>query len=124
MCHAAFNLLDRQARAELKNLEVLRFLQGLESGKVDAARPRAPVVARRKLHIMNVESQQAGRQRFQLEPMMNETQMMLDLGMTRVVPVADHGMVKVAEKILEIPIERNFPRQRVPLRCRTSDPDS
>ena len=57
----AFDGFHRQSRVEFKHLDVLRFHERLERGKINHAGAGRGVVARGKLHVVNVKADQPRR---------------------------------------------------------------
>ena len=56
---AGLELVNSDGGAELKNLEVLRFYEWFERGKVNSAGARRAVVAAGKLDVVNVKTEKS-----------------------------------------------------------------
>ena len=108
MLDAALDLLDGQGGAELEHLDVLGFDQRLERGEVHVPVPGRAVVAAGKLHVVDVEAEEAVAQGFQMHGVLDEPEVLLDLGVAGVVPIDQVGAGDFAEQELEIALERQF----------------
>ncbi len=61
MGDAALDRIHRHGRAEFKNLDVVRFYEWLERGKINRAGAGRRVVGGGKFHVMNVKAGQPSR---------------------------------------------------------------
>src|SRR5262245_29616206 len=64
MGHAFFDVLNGQRGAELEYLDVLGFDKRFERGEVHATRTRRAMVARRRLHVMDMKPAEPIAERF------------------------------------------------------------
>src|SRR5438067_164705 len=85
--NAVFDFVGRQRGAEFEDFDVAGFYARLERREIDIAGTRRTMVAPRKLHIMDVESSQMVAHRFQVKHMVDESEVFLDLGVARIVPI-------------------------------------
>ena len=85
-------MLRLGAGAEFEDLDVLRPDPLAEGGVVDHAESRGTVVVlplRVGDHVVHMQPSKPFRHALEMEGMLDETEVLLDLGMTAVVPVAD-----------------------------------
>ena len=90
MGDAAFDLRLGERGAELEDLDVCGLTVRLERGEINRARARRAVVAPGKLHVVDVEAEQAVALGFEVQSVVDEAEVFLDLRVAGVVPV-DHG---------------------------------
>src|SRR5436309_16140975 len=86
MRHAALDLLGSERRAEFEDFQVFRLHHLFESGEIDHPGAGRTMVASGKFHIVHMEAIEAILQRFQVEEMVNEPEVLLDLRVSRVMP--------------------------------------
>ena len=86
---AAFDGFDGHFAAEFKNLDVLRLHERLERGEINHAGAGRAMVARGKLHVVDVKSGEARGERFEMQRVVDEAEVFLDLRVAGVVPVND-----------------------------------
>ena len=82
------HMLGFQPRMHLHDLDVFRFHEITQRVEIDAARPRWAMVPGRKLDVVDVKSEQALGHRRQMLSMVDEAEVLLDLRVPGVVPVA------------------------------------
>src|SRR5690242_7401527 len=88
MFDAPLHFFDRQGRVKFKNFNVLRFHERLQCSVIDHARARRTVVASGKKDVMNMEPKEPWRQRLEMNGVIDETEVLLDLRMAAIVPIA------------------------------------
>src|SRR5262249_38211259 len=84
---ASFRLLGRKGRAEFKHLEVFGFDHWLQRGKIDGPGAGRSMIASREFDVVNMETVKSIGQRLEMHGMVNETEVLFDLGVPGVVPV-------------------------------------
>src|SRR5258707_14394361 len=85
-----------------------RFHERLERGEINRAGAGRAVVARGKLHVVDVKPGKARGERFEVQRVMNEAEVFLDLRVAAIVPIKNVRTVEFAEEKLEVAFERDF----------------
>ena len=108
MGHTFFGGIGLEARAQLEDLDVFRLHQVLESVEIDHALPRRTVVSGWKLDIVQVKTAEPAGHRLEVQPVVNEAEVLLDLRVADVVPVADIGVIKPLKEKVPVGVYRDF----------------
>ena len=108
MIYSAVEILNRHRRAELKYLDMFGFHQVFKPLEIDHPFARSPMVLSRKHHIVNMEPGQPLGHSLQMHPVINKTEIFLNLCMTSVMPICHRWIGKLFKKEREIRFERDF----------------
>src|ERR1043166_7392365 len=87
---------------------MLRFNNGPERGEIDHACARRPMVSPGELHVVDVKTIEPLGHGFQMHGMMDEAEVLLDLGVAGVMPIDDRRRSEFLEEKWEIAFEENF----------------
>ena len=91
MLHSTLHLFDGKAGAKLEYFDVLGLYQWLKRVEINVARTGSAVVPARKLHVVNVKAVKPLSLGFQMHGMMDKSEVLLDLGMARIMPIDQAG---------------------------------
>ena len=77
---------------------MLRFDEGFEFFAFDHPGTGRAMIAAGELHVVNVKAVQPFGHRFEMHGVIDEAQVVFDLGVTAIVPVADGVVLKFGEE--------------------------
>src|SRR5258708_5848476 len=102
MLDAGLDFFHRQAGAELEDLDMRRFYQGPQGGEINRAGAGSTMVAAGKLYVVDVKAKEAITQGLKVHRVVDEAEVLFNLGMAGVVPINQGRAGNFAEQELVI----------------------
>lgn len=105
---AGEDVLGLHAGAEFEDFDVFGTDHRFEGGEVDHAGAGRAMVAAGELDVVDVEAMQPLEHGFEMHGVIDEAEVVFDLGVAAIVPVTNRVGLKFLEEKSEVGFERNF----------------
>jgi hypothetical protein len=102
------DFLLTERRAQFEDFDMRGLNQRFESDEIDHPCPRCAVVPAREPDIMEVQPEKALPERLQVHHVGNESQVFLDLGVARVMPINEVRAAQLAEEQMKVAFKGKF----------------